>query len=125
MKSIRNVLSATVLSAGAILAAASSMPLAAAADVPSVAAPPAASGPHDWHHHGGPGHLLSKLGLSDEQKQQIKGIMTSAQQAQLTALEAQDAGRQAWAQGRTRWRTAGGSTRGGGSRCGVGKGIGA
>lgn len=77
MKSIRNVLSATVLSAGAVLAIAFGMPLAAAADVSSTAAPPAAPGPHDWHHHGGPGHLLDKLGLSDAQRQQIKGIITA------------------------------------------------
>jgi periplasmic protein CpxP/Spy len=84
MKSIRNVLSATVLSGGAVLAAASGMSIAAASDVPAAAADsttaplPAAAGPHGWRHHGGPGHLLSKLGLSDAQKQQIKGIMTAA-----------------------------------------------
>ena len=36
------------------------------------------SGHHGWHHHRGPWHLLSKLGLSDAQKTQIKSIMTAA-----------------------------------------------
>ena len=78
MKSNRNVLSAALLSAGAVLAAASSMSIAAAADVSATTAPPGAPGPRGWHHHGGPWHLLEKLGLSEAQKQQIKGIMTAA-----------------------------------------------
>jgi periplasmic protein CpxP/Spy len=78
MKSIRNVLAATLLSAGAVLAAASSLSIAAAADVSTTTPPAGTPGPHGWRHHGGPGHLLSKLGLSDAQKQQIKGIMTAA-----------------------------------------------
>jgi Spy/CpxP family protein refolding chaperone len=84
MKSIRNVLAATLVSAGALLAAVSGMSVAGAADVSTATAPPGepggpgAPGAHGWRHHGGPGHLLSKLGLSDAQKQQIKGIMTAA-----------------------------------------------
>jgi Spy/CpxP family protein refolding chaperone len=78
MKSIRNVLAATLVSGGALLAAVSSLSIAAAADVPTTTAAPGTLGPQGWHHHGGPGHLLSKLGLSDAQKQQIKGIMTAA-----------------------------------------------
>ncbi len=81
MKSIRNVLAATLVSAGALLAAVSGMSVAGAADVSTTTAPPGepgGPGAHGWHHHGGPGHLLSKLGLSDAQKQQIKGIMAAA-----------------------------------------------
>jgi Spy/CpxP family protein refolding chaperone len=78
MKSIRNVLAATLVSAGALLAAVSSMSVAGAADVSTTTPPPGAPGAHGWHHHGGPGHLLAKLNLSDAQKQQIKGIMTAA-----------------------------------------------
>jgi Spy/CpxP family protein refolding chaperone len=83
MKSIRNVLAATLVSAGAWLAAVSGMPVAAAADVATTTVPPGepggpgGPGAHGWHHHGGPGHLLSKLDLSDAQKQQIKAIMTA------------------------------------------------
>jgi len=78
MKSIRNMLSATLLSAGAAVAAASSMSIATAADVAATPPPAGAPGPHGWHHHRGPWHLLGKLGLNDAQKQQIKGIMTAA-----------------------------------------------
>jgi protein CpxP len=78
MKSIRNMLSATLLAAGAVLAAASSMSAATAADVSTTPPPPGAPGPHGWHHHRGAGHLLAKLGLSDAQKLEIKGIMTAA-----------------------------------------------
>lgn len=78
MKSIRNVLSATLLAAAAAMAAASSMPVATAADVSTTPPPPEAPGPHGWHHHRGPGHLLGKLGLNDAQKLEIKGIMTAA-----------------------------------------------
>ncbi len=78
MKSIRNMLSATLLAAGAVLVAASSMSMATAADVSTTPPAPAAPGPHGWHHHRGSGHLLGKLGLSDAQKQQIKDIMTAA-----------------------------------------------
>ena len=81
MKSIRKLLGATLLATGAVVAAAAGMSIANAADEAS-SAPPAApgphGGPHGWHHHGGPWHLLAKLGLSDAQKQQIKEIMTAA-----------------------------------------------
>ncbi len=78
MKTIRNVLTATLVSAGVLLAAVPGMPAAGAADVATTTAPPDGPGGHGWHHRGGPWHLLSKLGLSDAQKQQIKGIMTAA-----------------------------------------------
>ncbi len=78
MKSIRNVLSATLLSAGAVLAVASGTSIAGEADVSTTTAPPGPAAPNVWHHHGGSGHLLAKLGLSDAQNLQIKGIMTTA-----------------------------------------------
>ncbi len=87
MKTIRNVLAATLVSAGALLASVCAMPAAGAADVAATAPPPGepagpggpgGPGAHGWHHHGGPGRLLGKLGLSDAQKQQIKAIMTAA-----------------------------------------------
>jgi protein CpxP len=80
MKSIRNLLTATLLAAGALLAAASSVSVASAADdTTTPTAPPAgAPGPHGWHHRGGPWHLLSKLNLTAEQKTQVKAIMTAA-----------------------------------------------
>jgi Spy/CpxP family protein refolding chaperone len=73
MKSIRNLLWPTLLTAGAALTAAAGMSAASAAD--EAAAPRTAQG---WHHHGGPWHLLSQLNLSASQKQQIKDIMTTA-----------------------------------------------
>ena len=78
MKSIRNVLAATLVSAGALLAAVSSTSIAGAADVSTTTPPPGEPGAHGWHHHGGPGHLLAKVNLSDAQKQQIKDIMAAA-----------------------------------------------
>ncbi len=80
MKSIRNFLTATLLAAGAVLTAASSVVVASAADDTAATPPPApgAQGPHGWHHRGGPWHLLSKLGLSAAQKDQVKAIMTAA-----------------------------------------------
>ena len=85
MKSIRNVLTATLLAAGAVLTAATGMSIASAAD--EAAAPqPAPPGPHGWHH--GPWHLLGKLDLSAAQKQQIKDIMTTAH-PQLQSLHEQ------------------------------------
>lgn len=74
MKSTRNFLTATLLAAGAVMTAAGLWTDAAAdSDIPPP--PPGAQG---WHHHRGPWHMLGKLGLSDAQKQQIKGIMTAA-----------------------------------------------
>jgi periplasmic protein CpxP/Spy len=74
MKSIRNLLTATLLTAGVLLTAATGVSAASAAD--AAAAPP--PGNPGWHHHGGPWHLLSKLDLNASQKQQIKSIMTAA-----------------------------------------------
>jgi periplasmic protein CpxP/Spy len=79
MKSIRNLLTATLLTAGAALTAATSMSIASAADeAPAATQPPAQPGPGGWHHHRGPWHLLSKLNLSAAQQQQVKDIMTAA-----------------------------------------------
>lgn len=80
MKSIRNLLTATLLAAGAALTAASSVSVANAADdtTTPTAPAPGAHGPHGWHHRGGPWHLLSKLNLTAEQKTQVKAIMTAA-----------------------------------------------
>jgi periplasmic protein CpxP/Spy len=76
MKSTRNFLTATLLTAGALLTAATSLSVASAAE--EATTPPPAPGAHGWHHHRGPWHLLGKLGLSDAQKAQIKEIMTAA-----------------------------------------------
>jgi protein CpxP len=75
MKSIRHLLTAALLTAGALLTAATGITAANAAEEAAGAPPPGAPG---WHHHGGPGHLLSKLDLNAAQKQQIKSIMTAA-----------------------------------------------
>jgi protein CpxP len=77
MKSIRNLLTATLLTGGAALTAAAGMSMASAADEAATTQPPP-PGPHEWHHHGGPWRLLGKLGLNAAQKQQIKEIMTAA-----------------------------------------------
>ena len=79
MKSIRNLLPAGLLAAGALLTAAAGISIAAAADeaTPATAASPAAAGPHRWHHHGH-GFLLSKLNLSAEQQASVKTIMANA-----------------------------------------------
>jgi periplasmic protein CpxP/Spy len=82
MKSIRNMLTATLLTAGAALTAAAGLSIASAqttTTTSTAATPPAGpSGHHGWGHHRGPWHLLSKLGLSDAQKAQVKTIMTAA-----------------------------------------------
>jgi len=75
MRSIRNLLAGSLLAAGALAAAATSISIAIAADDETAATPPP-GGPHGWHH--GPGHLLAQLNLTDDQKAQIKTIMTSA-----------------------------------------------
>jgi periplasmic protein CpxP/Spy len=86
MKSIRNVLWATLLAAGVALTAAGSG-VAAAADEP--AAPPAPpAGANGWHRGGGLWHLLGKLGLSAAQTQQIKDIMAAAH-PQMQSLQEQ------------------------------------
>src|SRR6202789_4329754 len=80
MKSIRNMLTATLLTAGAVLTAAAGMSIASAQTTTGATTTPPAgpSGHHGWGHHRGPWHLLSKLGLSDAQKAQVKTIMTAA-----------------------------------------------
>jgi protein CpxP len=77
MKSIRNLLTTAFLTAGTMLTATAGISIASAADDAVAAQPPAPPGPHGWH-HGGPWHLLGKLGLSAAQKQQIKDIMAAA-----------------------------------------------
>jgi periplasmic protein CpxP/Spy len=86
MKSIRNLLTATLVTAGGVLTAAAGMSMASAADEATTAQPPA-PGPHGWHHHGGEWHLLGKLGLNAAQKQQIKEIMTAARPQMQTLHE--------------------------------------
>jgi periplasmic protein CpxP/Spy len=87
MKSIRNLLTATLLTAGAVLTAATSMSIASAADE-ATTTPPPPPGPHGWHHGRGPWHLLGKLGLSATQKQQVKDIMAAAR-PQMQSLHSQ------------------------------------
>jgi periplasmic protein CpxP/Spy len=81
MKSIRNMLSATVLAAGAVLTAASSSGLASAAEDTAAATTPP-PGPGGWKHHGhqgwGMGHLYHQLGLTPAQQASIKTILTNA-----------------------------------------------
>jgi Spy/CpxP family protein refolding chaperone len=86
MKSIRNVLTATLLAAGAVLTAATGMSIAGAAEEAAAPQTPPPAGTHGWHH--GPWHLLGKLDLSAAQKQQIKEIMTTAH-PQLQSLHEQ------------------------------------
>ena len=77
MKSMRNLLTVTLLTAGAVVTAATGMSIASAADETTATQPPP-PGAHGRHHHGGPWHLLGQLGLSATQKQQIKDIFTAA-----------------------------------------------
>ena len=73
MKPIRNVLAATLLSAGAVLTAVCrhvDRRCGRCRDDHCAAA--RAPGAHGWHHHGGPWHLLGKLDLSDAQKQRSR-----------------------------------------------------
>ena len=77
MKSIRNLLTATLVTAGAVVTAAAGTSIASAADAATTTQPSPTQGPHERHHHGGPGRLFSKLGLNAAQKQQIKEIMTA------------------------------------------------
>jgi periplasmic protein CpxP/Spy len=76
MKSIRNLLTAALMTAGVVLTAATGPSIASAADEATTTQPP--PGAHEGHHHGGPWRLLGKLGLNAAQKQQIKEIMTAA-----------------------------------------------
>src|ERR1700730_9885568 len=77
MNSIRNLLTATLVTSGAVLTAAG-MSLASAADEATTTQPPAPQGPPERHHHERPWRLLGKLGLSAAQKQQIKEIIAAA-----------------------------------------------
>jgi protein CpxP len=87
MKSIRNLLTATLVTAGVALTAAMGVSIASAADEAATTQPPSAPGPHGWHHHGGEWHLLGKLGLNAAQKQQIKELMTAARPQMQTLRE--------------------------------------
>src|SRR3984885_9281858 len=78
MKSIRNLLTATLLTTGAVMTAAAGLSIASAQTTTTTTPPAGPTGHHGWHHHRGPWHMLSKLGLSDAQKTQIKSIMTAA-----------------------------------------------
>lgn len=78
MKSIRNLLTATLLTAGAVVTAAAGMSVASAQTTAAQPPPPPGSHHGGWHHHRGAWHLLGKLGLSEAQKAQIKTIMTAA-----------------------------------------------
>ncbi len=78
MKSIRNLVTATLLTTGAVMTAAAGLSIASAQTTTTTTPPAAPSGHQGWHHHRGPWHLLSKLDLSDAQKTQIKSIMTAA-----------------------------------------------
>jgi periplasmic protein CpxP/Spy len=77
MKSIRNLLTAT-LTAGALLTAATGTSFASAAAEATATQPPPPPGNPGRHHHGEPWHLLGKLDLNAAQKLQIKEIMTAA-----------------------------------------------
>jgi protein CpxP len=74
MKSNRKLLAGFVLAAGTLMAAATGISIAAAAD--TSASP--GSGPRAWHHHGGAGRLLAKLNLTPEQHAAVKTIMENA-----------------------------------------------
>ena len=72
MKSIPNLLAASLLAA--VLG---TVPASAADD--AAAAPAANAGlSQGWHHHGARWHMLGNLGLSDAQKQQVKDILAAA-----------------------------------------------
>lgn len=91
MKSIRNVSAAGLLAGAVLIAAAAGFSPANAADDATATAPAATPGPHGhgWRHHGwGPGRMYSKLGLSAEQKESIKAIMTAAR-PQMQSMHAQ------------------------------------
>jgi Spy/CpxP family protein refolding chaperone len=88
MKSIRNILAATTLAGGALLAAATGFSLANAADNATAATlPPGANERHGPGAHGGPEHMFSKLGLTTEQQASIKSIMTASKPQMKTLHE--------------------------------------
>ena len=87
MKSIRNVLTAALITAAAMsMAAAGTSNASEAEEAP--ASQPAPPGSAERSHRDGPWHLLGKLGLSDQQKQQIKEIM-AAQHPEMESLREQ------------------------------------
>src|SRR5258708_8376429 len=87
MKSIRNLLTAT-LAAGALSMAATGMSFAGAADDAAGTQPPPPPGHPGRNHQGEPWHLLGKLDLNAAQKRQIKEIMTAGR-PQLQSLREQ------------------------------------
>ncbi len=85
MKSIHKVVAGTLLAGGALLGAATAFTIANAAagqsdETGAAASAAAAPGPRGgpWHHHGGPGRLYSKLGLTTEQQASMKAIWAAA-----------------------------------------------
>ena len=80
MRSIRNLLGATLLTTGAVMTAAAGLSIASAQTTTATANTPTepSDGHHGWHHHRGPWQMLRQLGLSDAQKAQVKSIMTAA-----------------------------------------------
>jgi protein CpxP len=90
MKSIRNVLAGTVLAGGALLTAAAGLSIATAqtTTATSAAVTPPPGDPHGPGRRGwGPERLYSKLGLTAEQKSQIKAIFTAARPQMKTLHE--------------------------------------
>jgi Spy/CpxP family protein refolding chaperone len=88
MTAKRNWAAGVLVTGGALLAAAAGFSAASAADDADTS--PAAAPAAHWRHHGrgGPWHMYSKLGLTEEQKTAIKSIMTAAR-PQMEALHQQ------------------------------------
>jgi len=89
MNSMSNLFKASLLVAGAMVTAGTSLGVAAAADEAAATPPP--PGPGGWHgrgHHGDPWHLLRKLDLTTAQQAQIKDIFTAAR-SQIKSLHQQ------------------------------------
>ena len=74
MKSIRTLLTASVLAAGAL---ATGMTMAAAADETNAAMTAPAPGAYGWHHHHRE-HWLAQLNLTAQQQASVKTIMEGA-----------------------------------------------
>ena len=75
MQSIRNIMTAMLLTTSAMFAAGAGISIARAADATTGTQPP--PGEEGGHHHRGEGRLLSQLGLSEQQRVQIKAIMSA------------------------------------------------
>jgi protein CpxP len=88
MKSIRNAMTATLLTAGAALTAAAGMSVAGVAEEAAATQPPPG---HQGRNHRNPWRLLSKLDLSAAQKQQIKTILDAARPQMQSLHEQQQA----------------------------------